>query len=296
MQSPSGGAVPRRLAQGADLHQPSDVAGDALRLMSFNIRNSGAADGIHAWPNRRTIALDVIQECAADLIGFQEVLADQHDDLAAALKGYSFAGVARDDGHRSGEWSLIAYRHERFHLIQSGNFWLSEQPDRLVKGWDAAVVRICSWVKLFDTFARRAFLYANTHWDHEGVLARKNSALLIKQKLSELAASLPVLMTGDFNACETDECIQLLLQPEPGQVRLIDSYRQVHPVRQPDEKTFHNFKPSIEGQRIDFVLHSPEWAAVSARIIRIRGEDGTYPSDHFPVTVVLNWRPNGEPA
>jgi len=233
--------------------------------------------------------LEVIKDCGADLIGFQEVLADQHDELELALTGYSFAGVARDDGHRSGEWSLIAYRHDRFQRIHGGNFWLSQNPDHPARGWDAAHVRICSWIKLYDTYARRLFLYANTHWDHQGVLARKESALLMKQKLSELAAGIPVLMTGDFNAYETDESVQLLLRPEAGQVHLIDSYRQVHPVRHPHENTVHFFEAGTDGQRIDFVLHSPELIAVAARIIRTRASDGTYPTDHFPVSVSLKW-------
>ncbi len=262
-----------------------------LRVMSFNARNSAAADGGNAWPHRRGLFLDAIAAFDPDLLGAQEVLADQHDDLTAALPGYALSGVARDDGRRAGEWALVAYRTRRFDLMRAGDFWLSPTPDVPSLGWDAACVRLCSWARLRDRAAGREMVFANTHWDHVGVVARREAAALLKRRLPALAAGPAVVLVGDLNATEDDDCVQALLRRAgPGQTDLADGYRQVHPRRQPDEATYHGFDGTTAGSRIDFVLHGPAFAATAATIDRHASAEGRYPSDHFAVTATLAWR------
>ena len=185
----------------------------------------------------------------------------------------------------------MAFRTGRFDRLAAGDFWLSETPDRPSLGWDAACIRICSWVRLRDKQTGRDLLFANTHWDHVGVAARRNAAALIKQRLPALSAGAPVILTGDLNSTEDDDWVQSLLHPAAaGDVRLADSYREAHPKRSPDEASFHGFHGTVVGSRIDFVLHSPELAATAADIDRHASAEGRFPSDHYAVSAVLGWR------
>jgi endonuclease/exonuclease/phosphatase family metal-dependent hydrolase len=259
--------------------------------MSFNVRTSSAFDGANGWSHRKDLFFQTIETFNPDLVGFQEVRADQHDDIAARLKGFGFAGVARDDGKRKGEWSLIAFRKERFELLESGTFWLSDKPEVPGSvGWDAKLTRICSWARLKDKLNGKEFVFANTHYDHVGHLAREMSSRLIMKKLPQLSHGNPVIMTGDFNTKEDQPPYQTIMHPtEPDMAHFTDSYREVHPKRSPDEASAHGFKGTVHGSRIDFILHTPELHAISATIDRTKSAEGRFPSDHFAVTAVLKW-------
>ena len=266
---------------------PTVGANETLRVMSFNIRNSNARDGSNAWPLRTKLIFEVIREFDPDLLGTQEVLSDQFDALSKELPEYAVAGVARDDGIRKGEWAAIYYRKKRFQLLDSGNFWFSQTPERPGgESWDAAIVRICSWTVLRDLSTGRELLFANTHFDHKGVVARTESARLLAKQLAGLGGERAIVLAGDFNCTEADEPYRILVNPEGSAgLRLIDSYRAVHPRIAPDEATFHGFKGTRAGSRIDWILHTPDLKAQDARIIR--PATAPYPSDHYPVTAVL---------
>jgi len=270
---------------------PLAVDATALRVVSFNVRNSNAADGENAWPKRAEFFFDTVAGFDADLIGFQEVLAVQHDAIVERMSGYGFSGGARDDGKRKGEWCLIAYRKVRFTPVAQGDFWLSETPEVPgSKSWDAALTRICSWVRLRDLATGRELVFANTHFDHKGVVARQEAARVISERLSVIARGVPAILTGDLNINEDNPAYTVFVRPAaPGAIRWIDAYRAVHPERRKDEASFNGFKPVVEGSRIDFVLHTADFAAAAATIDRT-SRDGRYPSDHYPVTAVLRWR------
>jgi len=259
----------------------------AIRVMSFNIRNSGAKDGENHWQHRKDLYVKTIKDFDPDLLGTQEVLADQFDTLGQVLPEYGVVGVARDDGKREGEWSAILYRKSRFQAVDSGTFWLSETPDEVgSRAWKAACVRICSWARLRETASGREFLYANTHYDHESKLAREESSKLLRTRLPELAKGAPVILSGDFNCIEDDAPYRALVGPSDGKsVALVDSYREVHPERKPDEASFNGFKGTVAGSRIDWILHSPEFKAAAAEIVRPKS--GRLPSDHYAVTAVI---------
>jgi len=261
-----------------------------LRVMSFNVRMAAAQDGENAWSKRRGLFFETIEQFQPDLIGFQEVLAVQYEAIAEHLKGYAFSGVARDDGKRKGEWSLIGFRRDRFTTVAAGDFWLSEQPTVPgSKSWDAALPRICSWARLRETATGREFVYANTHFDHRGVVARKEAARVLSERLRPIAAGVPAILTGDFNINEDNPAYAALVQPaRPEWIGWIDSYRTLHPRRQPDEASFHGFKGTVQGSRIDFIFHTSHFKATAAAIVR-SSREGRYPSDHYPVTAVLVW-------
>jgi endonuclease/exonuclease/phosphatase family metal-dependent hydrolase len=262
-----------------------------LRVMSFNVRLSAGNDGEDAWPKRTELLFATIARYAPDLIGFQEVLADQHDAIVARMTGYGFSGVARNDGQRSGEWSNVGYRKDRFELLDSATFWLSEQPEVPgSKSWDTAITRICSWAKLREKSTGREFFFANTHFDHRGVVARLESAKLISARLSQLAAGAPMILTGDFNVNEDTPAYAALVRPEaPGAIKWIDAFRVLHPQRSSEEASFNGFKGTTKGSRIDFVFHTAHFEPLGAGIDRT-AKNGRYPSDHYPVTAELKFR------
>jgi endonuclease/exonuclease/phosphatase family metal-dependent hydrolase len=258
------------------------------RVMSYNVRNSNAQDGEDAWPKRTELFFKPITRFDADLIGFQEVLAVQYDEITKRLAGYGFSGLARDDGKRKGEWSMVAYRKQRFEAVGQGDFWLSETPTVIgSKSWDAAITRICSWVRLREKATGRELVFANTHFDHKGVIARQEASKVLSKQLSEIAKGVPAILTGDFNINEDNPAYAVLVRPDtPGAIAWIDAYRTVHPQRKPDEASFNGFKDVTAGSRIDFVFHTSHFVATASEIDRT-SRNGRFPSDHYPVTAVL---------
>ena len=259
-----------------------------VKVMSFNIRYATAADGENAWSRRRDFVLETIRTFDPDLLGAQEVLAKPGAFLRAGLPQYDFHGVGRDDGKAAGEFAPVLWRKKRFERVDGGHFWLSEEPDVPgSRGWDAACVRMVSWVKLADREADgRRFLFANTHFDHVGAKARLASARLLHARLRALADGLPVVLTGDFNCTEDDAPYRLLVGEES---KLVDAYRAAHPHRTPWERTGAGWGGERKGSRIDWILHSGAWKTLSARI-DVTNDEGRYPSDHFPVSAVVRLR------
>ncbi len=263
---------------------------DPLRVMSFNLRYGTAPDGDNAWARRTELVYETIARFQPDLIGYQEVLDFQFDALAARFPELVSEGVGRDDGRRKGEFSSLAYRRDRFTRVAGGTFWLSTTPDVPgSKSWDAALPRICTWVRLRETTSGRELVFANTHFDHRGQVARREAARVLSERLGPVASGIPAVLTGDFNISEETPAFRVLVEPpEPSWVRWIDAYRTLHPERAPDEASFNGFKGTVRGSRIDFVLHTSHFRATAAGIDRHQ-RDGRFPSDHYPVNAVLGW-------
>ncbi len=269
-----------------------------LRVMSFNIRFGTAKDGENSWTKRRDFLVDTIRKFDPDLLGTQETLADQKDFLADKLQGFEAHGVGRDDGNLKGEMAALFFRRDRFEKIAGGHFWLSESPDTVgKKGWDAALPRLVSWVKLKETKVPDALplLFLNTHFDHMGVQAREESARLIRSKITELGQGCRVVLTGDFNAGEGNKPYQALFGSEGKAASPVeDTLRVYRPIRGKEEGTFTAFKASNStGDRIDWIGASRHFEVRTAGIDRTQ-KNGATPSDHFPVTAVL--RAQGKPG
>ena len=192
------------------------AAAQELTVGSYNLRNKNQHDSINGngW-NRRveSIANQIIWE-HPDLFGTQEGLHEQLVDLDVRLKDYKWIGVARDDGKQEGEYSAIFYREDRVELLEQGNFWLNETPDRPALGWDAACIRICTWGHFRDRQTKREFYFLNLHMDHVGVRARAESAKLVMQRITQMTDSGKKLaiLTGDFNVPQTDELYSIFTQ------------------------------------------------------------------------------------
>lgn len=196
--------------------------GEPLNVMSFNIRYDNPDDGPQNWHHRKENIVRMINFYNLDIIGMQEVLVSQLNYLKDNLKGYQAVGVGREDGKEKGEFSPVMYRRERFKETKSGTFWLSETPEKVSKGWDAALERIATWVILQDKATGKEFIFMNTHFDHRGKQARIESAILLKAKASELAKGLQLILTGDFNLPPESEGIQTIIKPD-GKNTLVNS-------------------------------------------------------------------------
>lgn len=270
-----------------------------LRAMSFNIRvdfhYGEANDKPNAWNSkggvhRRDLVMRTIADFDPDLLGVQEALAHQAEAISKTLPEFGSYGIGRDDGKLAGEQCAVYFRKSRFKLLDSGTFWLSETPD--VPGGlclDAACSRIASWVRLQDLPSDRPLLVINTHWDHVGEKARQFSAMLIRQRLSDLADGAGVIVMGDLNTPEDSPAIKTLLGGEQAVPKLIDSYRTIVPEQAVNEATFHGYKTPTKGRRIDYLFHTEGLKTNEAAIVR-DPKTTRWPSDHYPVTAVLNWK------
>ncbi|HUK81775.1 MAG TPA: endonuclease/exonuclease/phosphatase family protein [Verrucomicrobiae bacterium] len=258
-----------------------------LRVMSFNVRYGTAPDSENRWEKRRDLLVETIRRFDPDLLGTQETLFFQAEFLSTQLPAYTRVGVGRDDGHTKGEQVTIFFKTDRFEELATGHFWLSERPEQPgSRSWDAAITRMVTWAKLRDRKRDQVFLWLNTHWDHVGAQARVESAKLMRSWLADQAPEAPVIITGDFNSVEDSPQYRYLLGADGDKLKLIDTYRRLHPVRQPDEASFHDFTGKREGSRIDWILCSPPFGPVEATIDHFN-QGGRYPSDHFSVTAVL---------
>jgi len=253
-----------------------------LNIISYNIRLNVASDGVNAWPNRKDNVKALVKFYDADILCVQEALPDQFDDLLEN-SDFDVVGVGRDDGKRKGEFSAIYYNNNRFVKRDGGTFWLSTTPDLPSKGWDAALNRVCSWVKLYDKSNKKEFIVFNTHYDHVGVKARIESAKLIKQKIQEIAPKLPVVFTGDLNVTPETEAIATIKS------FLTDAKEvSVEPHYGPNG-TFNSFNFNSElKQRIDYVFVNKGFKVLKHATLT-DSKDQRYYSDHLPVFVKLNF-------
>ncbi|HWV58006.1 MAG TPA: endonuclease/exonuclease/phosphatase family protein [Longimicrobiales bacterium] len=257
-----------------------------LDVMTFNIRYGNANDGENSWQFRRAFLAEVIESHAPHVLGVQEALRSQLDDIHRAVGGYAEVGVGRDDGQEAGEYSAILYDSTRLELLDQGTFWLSATPEVPgSKTWGNNITRIVSWAHFNDRESGRTFYMFNTHFDHQSQPSRDSSAVLLLRRLSERDPADPVIVTGDFNAGESNSAFRRLLSGDaevPGAPQLRDTFRVIHP-EETVVGTFNGWSGNTNGDKIDAILVSDGWEVLDATIDRV-SRDGRYPSDHYPVT------------
>jgi endonuclease/exonuclease/phosphatase family metal-dependent hydrolase len=261
--------------------QPAPAA--PLTVMSFNIRYGTANDGDNHWMKRREQLFALLREQQADVIGLQEALHGQIDEILRAVPGYEYVGVGRSDGRQAGEYAAILYRTARLQVRRSDTFWFSDTPG-VVKStsWGNQIERICTWAYFEDRDGPAFYLY-NVHLDHQSQPSRERSAALLLARIAARDPRAPVVVTGDFNAGEGN----------PAAVAMRASFRDSFRVLQPDAAevgTFNGFTMGqTSGDKIDFVFVEPGTEVLDAAIVRA-ARDGRYPSDHFPVTARIRLR------
>jgi endonuclease/exonuclease/phosphatase family metal-dependent hydrolase len=259
------------------------AAPEPLTVMTFNIRYGTANDGDNRWEARRGQLFAVIKAHDPDVIGLQEALHFQIDEILAAVPGYRMIGVGRSDGGQSGEYAAILYRDARLAVRRSNTFWFSDTPE-VVKSntWGAALERICPWALFDDKLGTPFYLY-NLHLDHVSQPAREKSAALLLDRIKARAPALPVLVTGDFNTGESNPVTKAMLAV------FRDTFRVLHPDAT-EVGTANQFKLGMTtGDKIDYIYVEPGTDVLQAEIIRT-AVDGRYPSDHFPVVAKVRLR------
>lgn len=269
----------------SDLDEP-------IRAMTFNIRFDNPNDGPNAWPHRKEFVASTIRFHQADIVGTQEGMHHQLTDLENLLENFEWVGVGRDTGKKKGEFSAIFFRKDRFDLIEEGTFWHSTTPDVPgSKGWDTAITRITTWARLFDKSNSRSFITFNTHYDHIGVTARKESSNLILQKIHDLANGDPVIFMGDLNTTEQQEPYKIITDSERGPVNLelFDGfYHAVHGHHGPIS-TWNGFERIFPDRRIDYIFVDSNFRVLQHGILA-DSRDGKFPSDHLPVVADLEFK------
>jgi endonuclease/exonuclease/phosphatase family metal-dependent hydrolase len=249
----------------------------ALRVASYNLRYNNASDGANAWPNRKEMVKNLVRHYDFDVFGVQEGLRGQLNDVAE-LPAYAFVGRGRDDGQEAGEHSAIFYKKARLQLLQTGDFWLSQTPDRPSLGWDATCCnRICTWARFKDLQSGQVFYFFSVHFDHEGVEARRQSGQLMVKKIKEIAQGAPVVCVGDLNSTPDTEQVQTL------QRVLGDAYQLTQRPAYGPVGTFNGFELTAPlRDRIDYIFVS-RGSTVLDYAVLTDSMRGHYPSDHFPV-------------
>lgn len=284
-----------------------------LVVGSYNIRLyvTGDEERGEIWSTRCKVMCDQMNFEAPDAFGAQEVTHKQLVDMLSMLDGYGYTGRARDDGKQEGEYSCIFYRKDRLTLLDEGTFWLSETPEQVSFGWDAACRRVCSWAqfRMPDGFT---FFHFNLHMDHVGVKARREGAKLVVSRIRSIAKDAPVVLTGDFNVDQNDEVFTIF--SESG--FLNDCYTHAR-IRFAENGTYIAFDPDMKTpSRIDHIFVSPQFAvdryavltngywtpvpdsrattsdAAPAEVKLIKHRRHT-PSDHYPVVAKLKITTSG---
>lgn len=280
------------------------AASPPLTIMTFNIRYGTADDGDDSWDKRRDLLFQVIRDEEADIVGVQEALRFQIDQIVQAVPGYAFVGVGRDDGREAGEHSAILFKRGRLSVRDSGTFWFSDTPEKPGStGWGNRITRICTWARFRDTGGESFYVY-NVHLDHESQPSRERSVQFLAARIRERAHGTgaaepaaksgdPVIVTGDFNVDEQNAAMRWLLGEAgalpgagaPG-VELVDTFRVLHPDAR-GVGTFTGFAfGEIDERKIDYVLAGPGFSVREARIVHT-SRDRRYPSDHFPLVATL---------
>jgi len=248
-----------------------------FNIASYNLRYNNPGDGPNAWPARKEMVKALIRYHEFDIVGTQEGLADQIDDLAQ-MSEFDHVGVGRDDGRRAGEHSAIFFRKSRFALLDKGDFWLSETPERPSFGWDARCChRLASWARLRDRATQREFYVFSVHFDHEGEVARRESAGLLLRKIAEISRGAPAICVGDFNS--TPETVQIQAMSKA----MRDASRASKAPPYGPAGTYNGFRlDAAMNERIDYIFVDPRVEVLKYAVLSDSLER-RYPSDHHPV-------------
>jgi endonuclease/exonuclease/phosphatase family metal-dependent hydrolase len=253
-----------------------------ITVMTYNIKLDYPKEGENSWTNRKPFFINQLQFYEPDIFGVQEAMPNQMKDIDSLLVDYKYVGVGRDNGIDEGEYSAIFYNNNKFKALKSSTFWLSQTPEEVSMGWDAVCNRVCTYALIENINTGKQFYVFNTHFDHIGVEARKNSAILIIQKITEInSEKLPVILSGDFNMEETHESIKYITK------YLNDSktISKLEPFGPSGTFNGFNFHEPVTN-RIDFIFVSSE-ITVEKYAVLSDSKDCHYPSDHLPVLVKI---------
>lgn len=262
---------------------------DVIKVMTFNVRCDNPEDSTFAWQNRAGQVCDFLTNEKPDIIGMQEVLWNQYEVLDSALTGYSSVGVGCNDGIKAGEMNPIFYRKDRFELVRTITFWLSDTPEIPgSKGWGSSLPGTVTWVELVEENSKKHFFCFNTHFAHDSNSARILSSKLLLKEVEKISAGFPFIITGDFNMRPKSPGYNILTGPDESVPLFKDSYVISEKTPSGPSGTFNGFDNKTMKGRIDFIFVRNGMKVTDHNTI-IKKERGIYISDHWPVeaTIVL---------
>ncbi|WP_321436473.1 endonuclease/exonuclease/phosphatase family protein [uncultured Bacteroides sp.] len=262
-----------------------DAEVNGINVMTFNIRYDNPEDSLNNWSYRKENAANAIRFYDVDILGTQEVLHNQLTDLKSLLPGYEALGVGRKDGKEKGEYSALWFKKNRFSLVKSGYFWLSQTPEIAGSlGWDGACERIATWAILKDKRTNKRVFVLNTHFDHIGTVARRESVKLILNRIYKISQGLPVIVTGDFNSEPSSSVVKSLT--DSGNSRHLTDSRAVSPLIYGPAWSFHDFGkiPLKERSLIDYIFVRNEVKVLKYGVLA-ETNNSTFLSDHAPVLI-----------
>lgn len=243
------------------------------RILSFNLLCAGK--GSRTWRKRVPKVVKIIKEASPDSFGVQEAHYEWMKKLFRYLPEYEYVGVGRDDGKKKGEFSAVFYKKDKFTASDSGNFWISETPEKPSKGWDSACTRIATYVRLTDKENGASYVHFNTHLDHVGRIAQVNGAKMIQEKAASFGG-VPVVCTGDFNVPQGSDCYETMISANMGDARTMAADSD-------DCYTFHGFRPEEIREIIDFVfVDKATVKPINFKVIN-KKINGEFYSDHNAV-------------
>lgn len=249
-----------------------------LTVMSYNIRLGSADDGTNSWQFRCPASMLMIEDRKPDVIGVQEALLPQLLFLDENCRSYDYVGAGREDGKKKGEYAAIIYNKKTVSVVKWGTFWLSETPEEPSKGWDAACIRSSTWAVMKSKASGKKFLFINTHFDHMGENARRESAALMISKISELNPDgLPVVLVGDFNVEYT----------HPALSPVTDSMKNARKIAAITDSsaTYHGWGKASEV--IDHIFYTGFRSCTRFETVTKSYAERKFISDHYPVEAVL---------
>jgi endonuclease/exonuclease/phosphatase family metal-dependent hydrolase len=264
--------------------------GRNLTVMTFNIRYDNPGDSINAWPNRVAIVCGLLRNEKPDLLGLQEALWYQYEEIDSAISGYSSVSRGRDDGRKMGEMNSVFYNINRFDYVRDSTFWLSETPNRPgSKGWGASLPRIVTWVELKEKTSQKPLYYFNTHFAHDSDSARMMSAGILLKAVKRIAGKNRFVITGDFNMSPQSKAYTILMEKSSSRAILQDSYliSQVKP--EGPAYTTNSFRDTPGRNRIDYIFVRRGMKVLSTSVI-VKKEGPVFVSDHWPYKAVISLR------
>lgn len=261
----------------------SEMAGQQkckLNVGSFNLRYDNEGDKENSWEHRKDMVVSLVQFHDFDVWGIQEGLIHQVKELVKDSM-YTYVGVGRDDGKEGGEHAAVLFKKDRFNLLDSGNYWLSETQDNPSLGWDAQCRRVCSWAKLKDKVSDKEFYFFSVHFDHIGKVARRESALIMLANIKKIAGNIPAICVGDFNGTPDSEPIKILktdgLLLDSRVVSKTSPYGTVGTTNQ------FNLNAPMKN-RIDYIFITRNIQVNKYGTLN-EFQYGRFPSDHFPIMI-----------
>jgi endonuclease/exonuclease/phosphatase family metal-dependent hydrolase len=261
-----------------------------LTIMTFNVRYDTPADGVNAWPNRISLIEEYMNHEKPDIVGMQENLYHQNEDLLSIMPGYTYIGTGRDDGKQSGEFSPLFYRTDVFELLEHSQFWLSETPDVPGSiGWEAVLPRVVTWAKFRHIESNKKLYVFNTHFSHVSDLARRKSMEFMADQIQSIAGTERIIVTGDFNIAKGSQLYYDMLarfyrygQLQNAELISADPVNDAY-------STFNGFRDNATPVVIDYIFVNNFFEVVSYHVDKIKKGD-VFISDHWPVKAVVKMK------